>query len=80
MRRKGFSVRSRKSALKVNGKTTIGQLRKALIAFDGNQKNRYYVGVVGHAMVLNGAGQTVVDTDPRARDRRKVVHASAVSK
>ena len=80
LRRKGFSVRSRKSAFKVNGKTTIGQLRKAILKADGNPKNRFYVGVIGHAMVLNGSGQTVVDTDPRTRDRRKVVHVSMVAR
>lgn len=79
LRRKRFSVRSRMSAFKVKAfKTTIGQMRGAIKAADGNARNRYYVGVVGHAMVLNGQGETVVDTDPRTRDRRKVVHVSHV--
>jgi hypothetical protein len=80
LRRKGFSVRSRKSALKVNAQTTIGQLRVAIQKIDGSTKNRYYVGVVGHAMVLNGEGKTIIDTAPRKKDRRKVVHVSIVER
>ena len=80
LRRKGFSVRSRASAFKVKpfNKTSIGQLRASIKTADGDASNRYYVGVVGHAMVLNGQGVTVVDTDPRTRDRRKVTHVSHV--
>ena len=81
LRRKGFSVRSRITVFKVKpGKTTIGKLRTAIKKADGNAKNKYYVGVIGHAMVLNGAGQTVVDTDSRIRDCRKVRHISIVQK
>jgi len=81
LRRKGYSVRSRKSALRVNTrKTTVGQLRKALRKVDGDEESRYYVGVVGHAMVLNGAGATVVDTAPRKVDRRRIVHVSIVER
>lgn len=81
LRRKGYSVRSRKSAvgLKV-GVTTVGQLRKAIRKHDGSVHSRYYVGVVGHAMVFNGKGETVVDTAPRKRDVRKVRHISIVER
>lgn len=80
LRRKGYSVRSRKSEMKVRPGTTIGQLRKAIRKADGSVHTRYYVGVVGHAMVLNGKGETVVDTAPRKRDVRKVRHISIVER
>jgi hypothetical protein len=79
LRRKGYSVRSRASAVRLKrGRTTIGALRKAIAKIDGDERTRYYVGIVGHAMVLNGKGQTVVDTAPRKRDRRTVCHISIV--
>lgn len=81
LRRKGYSVRSRKSAFKVKPyTTTVGKLRSAIREKSGDAFARFYVGVVGHAMVLNGLGKTVVDTAPRKVDRRKVVHVSEVAK
>jgi len=81
LRRFGYSVRSRKSAVGYKpGKMSIGQLRKALKKTDGSKHTRYYVGVRGHAMVLSGDGRTVVDTDPRKRDMRIVNHVSIVER
>lgn len=80
LRRHGMSVRSRMSALRVrNNVTSIGKLRIALRKYDGSSRNFYYVGVVGHAMVLNGEGRTIVDTAPVKRDARKVRHISIVA-
>lgn len=79
LRRHGFSVRSRFSKLpKTKGKwrCTVGQARKAIAKFSGDPDARFYVSVwgdnYGHAMILDGLGRTLVDTDPRERDRRKV--------
>ena len=82
LRRHGhYSVRSRASMFNVKrGVTSIGQLRTALRRKDGDRKNRYYVSVVGHAMVLDGAGTTLVDTAPRKRDRRRVRQISLVTR
>jgi hypothetical protein len=76
LRRKGFSVRSRLSRLPK--KCSIGQARKRIAKFSGDASARFYVGVPGHAMVLNGLGRTVVDTAPRKRDRRQVLRIFVV--
>jgi hypothetical protein len=79
LRRHGFAVRSRKSSLPKGA--TIGQARKAIQKLSDPAGTRYLVVVQGsgycHAMVLGADGQTLVDTAPRERDRRKVhsVHA-----
>lgn len=39
---------------------------------------RYMIRVEGHALLLDYDGQTIVDTDPRVRDRRKVLDIRAV--
>ena len=74
--RHGFSVRSRRS--KLPKRCSIGQARQAIRKFSGDASERFYVGVPGHAMVLNGQGETVVDTDPRTRDRRQVTRIFVV--
>ena len=80
LRRKGYSVRSRMSAFRIRDRvTSIGKLRIALRKYDGSKRNFYYVGVQGHAMVLNGEGRTIVDTAPRKRNTRKVRHISIVA-
>lgn len=80
LRRNGYSVRSRNSIMNIKVYNTIGKLRKKIKTIDGNENNYYYVGVVGHAMVLNGIGKTIVDTAERLRDRRRVTHINIVSK
>jgi len=78
--RTSYQVRSRKSTL---SKGTIGATRKQ-IAKKGD--SRYYIirvksgGVFGgHAMLLDHAGKTLVDTDPRKRDKRKITHMYGVN-
>jgi len=80
LRRAGFSVRSRASKFGIGAylSVSIGQLRKQMAKKCGDPRKRYYVGVVGHAMVLDGTGRTVCDTSPRKRDARKVTHISLV--
>ena len=69
LRRKGFTVRSRFSSIKRG--STVGSVRKQL-------KKRteeglgYLIQVEGHMLLLDINGQTIVDTDERLRDKRKI--------
>ena len=71
--RNKFVARSRLSATKAK---TVGAMRKDLpnkvdaIAF--------IIHVQGHVLLLDGDGKTIVDTDPRVRDKRKVKSVYAV--
>lgn len=63
-----FHMRSRNSGIK--GKT-IGAVRKKLFDKIGAY---YYIAVVErHVLVLDHEGNTLIDTDPRKRDARKIV-------
>jgi hypothetical protein len=76
LRRNGFSVRSRKSAAGKN--CTIGKFRTKVRS--GKIEGEYFlVRVEGHAMVVRGDGTTVVDTDPRKVDRRRITHVYRVA-
>ncbi len=77
LRSNGYSVRSRMSKLCGSKKTTIGILRKKIA--DLGEGGFYYVGVPGHAMLLDDEGETIIDTAPRKRDRRQVIHVSKVT-
>ncbi len=77
LRNAGYAVRSRMSKLPKNA--TVGQARAALAKLGACEGVHYYLGVEGHAMLLDSQGRTVVDTDPRQRDRRRVRHVSAVA-
>jgi len=63
---KRFSMRSVKSMVKSD---TVGGARKNL---DG-RAFAYVVMVDEHVLLLNREGQTVIDTDPRLRDKRKLL-------
>lgn len=76
LRRQGFAVRSRRSRLPKG--CSVGQARKAIAKLKDPEGTRYYVGVPGHAMLLDNTGATVVDTAPRKRDRRPVLRIYAV--
>lgn len=76
LRANGFSVRSRRS--RVGYGLTVGQLRERLRAL--NEPGLYYVSVPGHALLLSDCGETVVDTDPRDRDRRSVLAITKVTR
>jgi hypothetical protein len=76
--RNRFSVRSIKSSL---GKAkTIGAARAAIakVAAERPDLVAVYVSVPGHAMLLGRDGQTIIDTDPRVRDRRRVVNCTGL--
>lgn len=74
-RTKGFSVRSRKSRVKG---LTISQAKKKIMGWD--EGGYYLIQVQGHALMINCLGETVVDTDPRKADRRKIIRIYRVSK
>jgi glutamate dehydrogenase/leucine dehydrogenase len=71
-----YTVRSRES--QVRGKT-IGQIRAKLpkLAEEVNAI-AFIARVKGHVMALDVAGKTMVDTDPRQRDKRRVTHLYVV--
>ena len=77
LRSNGLSARSRKSKVITAKCQTIGAVRARIKKL--GESGYFYVGVVGHAMVLDGDGNTVVDTAPRKRDRRRVTHVYHVS-
>ena len=79
LNRNKFSVRSRKSKMKGN---SVGAARKAIRTLNDPVGTKYllivtYAGV-GHALLLNNQGTTIVDTDPREVDRRNVLYLYAV--
>jgi hypothetical protein len=83
LRRKGWSCRSRKSSLPTG--CTVGGARKRLSILTHNELvdgviPTYLVQVKGHVLLLNALGTTVVDTDQRAADRRKIVKIFKVTK
>jgi len=67
-----FSVRSRATALGVKRgrKTTVGSMRKHC---ESQGAIAYIVWVPGHVLLLTGYGETVIDSDKRERDSRKVL-------
>lgn len=71
--RKMYTVRSRFS--KVKG-LSVGGARKMCAKITQQETDKevvgYLVGVERHRMLLGADGQTLVDTDPRQRDRRKL--------
>ncbi len=79
MRRFGYAVRSRKTAFKKA--TTVSALKKAIKGYTDLSDNvYYYVHVAGHVLLLDSNGNVLVDTDPRQRDRRRVLGVKAVFK
>ncbi|RLE41658.1 hypothetical protein DRJ16_05930 [Candidatus Woesearchaeota archaeon] len=70
--RKMYSVRSRKSAVKG---LTIGRARAKCLSLANEVKDcvAFIATVKGHVLLLNRSGETMIDTDPRKRDRRKIV-------
>jgi len=78
LRDRGYSVRSRKSKIVTKKANTLGGIRNRIK--DLGEPGKYFIRVIGHAMVLDGEGKTIVDTDPRKRDRRKVTHVYKINK
>jgi hypothetical protein len=78
LRRHGFAARSRLSRLPKN--CSVGQARARILAQSWGDPagTRYMIRVNGHALLLDHLGQTIVDTAPRKRDRRKILDIRAV--
>jgi hypothetical protein len=76
--RKAYTVRSRGSNVK--GKT-VGASRAKLIDLAAKHNTvGFLVMVAGHVLLIDKEGRTVVDTDPRKRDKRKITHCYIVYK
>lgn len=83
LRKKGFSVRSRLSAVKrAVTSLTVNQVSEAVRLYSKDPPGTHYmVQVHGHALLLDERGDVVVDTDPRVgSDRRNVKTIYAVYK
>lgn len=87
LRRNGWACRSRNSRIGCSfgnmdsGKNpTMGEVRKAIKARKWGDPARtcYAVCVPGHILLLDWNGNTIVDTAPRKRDRRKVWSIRAI--
>ena len=72
-----FTVRSRLSKLG-KGKS-VGAVRAKMIKMAQEERALGFIlRVDGHVLFVDHNGKTVVDTDPRKRDRRKITHAFIV--
>jgi hypothetical protein len=78
LRRNGFGVRSRKS--KIGKAKTVGAARDALVKIAESEPNiiAFAVTVDAHVLLVGRNGKTIVDTDARKRDRRKLVTVDAI--
>ena len=71
LRRKGYSVRSQKSKLRLKRRATTTQCRRALKKSEFTEKD-YFIfwgsqKTSGHVIVMNGDGETIIDTAPNCR-------------
>lgn len=82
LRRHGYAVRSRMSSIPKNA--SVGKARAAIQKMNDPTHTLYLVTVMygksRHAMLLNRDGNTIVDTDPRKVDKRKITSIKAVWK
>ena len=78
LRRAGYAGRARASKLPKNPTVSRIRQRVAEIAANEPQIKGFVVRVPGHVLVMNRQGQTVRDTDPRVRDRRRVLGIYAI--
>ncbi len=65
-----FTVRSRLSQLNKN--KSIGNARAKMNSLANDHTIGFLIGIDGHVLLADANGQTITDTDPRQRDRRKV--------
>jgi hypothetical protein len=63
----GYTARSRRSAVRGD---TVGSVRAQLA--DKVGATFYIVHVDGHVLLLGASGHTLIDSDPRKNDRRKI--------
>lgn len=82
LNRHGFACRSRISRIGKN--TTMGKARAKVAKLNEGSHVKYMVclqyGTSAHLILLDSKGETIVDTDPRVRDSRRVVAIHAVWK
>ncbi len=80
LRRNGYAVRSRMS--KMGKRKTVGVARTRIPTMGDPPGTRYELVLVygdsRHAILLDQQGETIVDTDPREADRRRVVAIHAI--
>ena len=78
LRKFGWSARSRNSKLRKG--ESVGAARKLIAQHKWGDPpgTRYMIQVHRHALLLDYNGNTIVDTAPRQRDRRKVLDIRAV--
>lgn len=71
LRRFGYSVRSRNSMFKLRKRQTMTNLKQMLRKSEYGAKDYFvvsgYQSKVAHLMVLNGNGETLIDTAPNSR-------------
>ncbi len=80
IRRAGMGVRSRMS--KIGKGTSVGGARAKIAAMHRDEDVKvvaYMVLVHKHLILLSPAGRTIVDTDARKADRRKILAIHAIT-
>lgn len=82
LNRNGFACRSRLS--KIGRNTSIGKARAKIASLKEGSDVKYMVSVrygrSAHLMLLDNKGNTLVDTDPRKVDKRRIAGIHAVWK
>jgi hypothetical protein len=77
LRRFGYSVRSKKSEFKATKYPTMTQLRKEMRKSSYTSSDYFIVSgfqkTSAHLMVLNGNGETVIDTAPKKKWKIRMV-------
>ena len=81
LRKHGFAVRSRRSALFA---PTMGKLRAAIRGHNGDPAGTVYMVWIHcgprstHLILVDSDGKTIVDTAQRKRDKRRIISVKAV--
>lgn len=78
IRRHGYALRSRKSYMGTC--ETVGSIRDKIKKLNDPVGTVYLIRLKDHVLLLNSNGETIVDTDKRVRDKRKVIHVKAIWK
>lgn len=76
IRKHGFALRSRKSQIAPN--STVGAVRAKIRTFNDPNNAVYLIRLKDHVLLLNKNGETIVDTDTRKRDKRKIYKIHAI--
>ena len=80
LNRNGFACRSRLSRIGKN--TTMGKARAKIASLNEGTQVKYMIalryGGSCHLILVDNGGKTIVDTDPRIRDSRRITSIHAV--